>query len=177
MDHQSNPIQKRTTFVFYIIATLIIVMSIALVFVFVKYKPVKQAPQEVISLEAKIAYLQGDLPLPSQANRPEIPTWMVGMIVSFIILQMFPVLFVAHKIRAPEFSYSDLKQIEFLVEMPMYLGLLGSLLGVCLTHFISGTLSAPLAYFTTIAGILLYLMGRFTILATLPAVHNIEFGE
>lgn len=177
MKRKSNPIQKRTTLLFNIVATLIIVMSVALVFVFINYKPVKQVPQQDISLEAKMAYLQGDLPLLSQTNRPEIPRWMVAMIVSFIILQMLPVLLVAHKIRAPKFSYSDLKQIEFLVEMPMYLGLLGSLLGVCLTQFISGTLSAPLAYLTTIAGILLYLMGRFTILATLPAVHNIEFGE
>ncbi len=139
-----------------------------------QYNPDPQTPQPQITFDQKIAHLETGAPLPGQETRPEAPRWLVIMILAFIILQITPLLMAAYKTRhKSEFTLRDLRQIEFLTETPLYLGLLGSLLGVCMTHFLAGTLSAPLAYLTTISGILLYLFGRFTILVSLPLKNDL----
>ena len=119
-----------------------------------------------------MAYLESGEPLPRQETTPEVPRWMVAMILGFVVIQILPLVVASYKARADEFTLRDLRQIEFLAETPLHLGLLGSLFGVAMTHFLSGTLSAPLAYLTTISGILLYLFGRFTVLVTLPSSHD-----
>jgi hypothetical protein len=97
-----------------------------------------------------------------------ISKWILILLATFGALQTFPILFASHKTKNKRLSQKDKREIIFLCEMPMYLGLLGSLLGVCLTQFMTGTLSAPLAYITTITGILLHLFAKFTIIVPLP---------
>jgi hypothetical protein len=92
------------------------------------------------------------------------------LLAAFGVLQTFPVLFASQKAKRKHLNQKQTKEIIFLCEMPMYLGLLGSLLGVCLTQFMTGTLSAPLAYISTITGILLHLFAKFTIIVPLPEV-------
>jgi len=97
-----------------------------------------------------------------------ISKWILILLAAFGALQTFPILFASQKAKNKRLSQKEKRQIVFLCEMPMYLGLLGSLLGVCLTQFMTGTLSAPLAYITTITGILLHLFAKFTIIVPLP---------
>jgi hypothetical protein len=66
------------------------------------------------------------------------------------------------------------KIVQFLVEIPMYLGLFGTLLGVCLTQFIAGSLVAPLAYVTTMSGILLHVTGKLAILLPMPEYRGLS---
>lgn len=104
------------------------------------------------------------------ANNPikDISSWILILIAGFGTLQIIPILIAALKAKKMDLTTRLKKEITFLCETPMYLGLLGSLLGVCLTQFMTGTLSAPLAYITTIIGILLHLFAKFTIIVPLP---------
>lgn len=158
---------------FYIMLIMLLVVIGASTVFLSRYQPSASVPQPQISLEQKIAYLESGESLPQQENRPEIPRWMMTMILGFVVIQILPLVLASYKARAAEFTRRDLRQIEFLAETPLHLGLLGSLLGVSVTHFLSGTLAAPLAYLTTISGILMYLFGRFTILVTLPSANDI----
>lgn len=108
---------------------------------------------------------------PQEANINPInnfPLWMLMLITCFGVLQTLPILIAASKAKSSQVTARLIKEIKFLCETPMYLGLLGSLLGVCLTQFMTGTLSAPLAYITTISGILLHLFAKFSIIVPLP---------
>ena len=140
----------------------------------------------VLGFGASLAYYPDPAPKPSkpeaselkltaakQTAEPEpVPNWMLGLIAVFSAIQILP-LFVASRIAgsAPLTSYRE-RQVVFLCEVPMYLGLLGSLLGVCLTQFLTGAVAAPLAYLTTIIGILLYLFGKFTISLPLSGMQE-----
>ncbi len=174
-------IQKKPTTIknqygspaFYFIVVMMVAVIAASAVFLIRYAPAPSTLQPQISLEQKMAYLEGGTPLPRQETRPEVPRWMLAMILGFVVIQILPLVVASYKARAEEFTLRDLRQIEFLAETPLHLGLLGSLLGVAMTHFISGTLSAPLAYLTTISGILMYLFGRFTILTTLPSSHDL----
>ena len=152
--------------------TLLVLAIIVSVVILSQYNPAPSAPQSQVTFEDKMAHLQTGAPLPEQKQSVELPRWMLGLILTFIIIQILPLVLAAYKSRHAQFSRQDLRQIEFLVETPLFLGLLGSLLGVCMTQFLSGTLSAPLAYLTTISGILLYLFGRFSILVALPSSND-----
>ena len=89
------------------------------------------------------------------------PAWMIGLITGVLVLQLGAVARAADIASQPRLSREHVKRIELLAELPMYLGLLGSLMGVCITQFVSGSLAAPLAYLTTISGITVYLFARF----------------
>lgn len=102
-----------------------------------------------------------------RAVGPELPIWMLLIVIAFTAAQLYAILRAARLSRKSILNPADLRQISFLCETPMYLGLLGSLVGVCMTQFVSGSLSAPLAYLTTIVGIMLYLYARFTVLLQL----------
>ncbi|WP_096893943.1 hypothetical protein [Candidatus Scalindua japonica] len=106
-----------------------------------------------------------------------ISKWILVLLATFGALQMFPILFASQKAKSGCLSQRERREIIFLCEMPMYLGLLGSLLGVCLTQFMTGSLSAPLAYITTISGILLHLFAKFTIIVPLPDTSTPGFVE
>jgi hypothetical protein len=115
-------------------------------------------------------YLADDTAKQTQAFRlGDIPAWLflhVTIIASFQVLSVF---FAALKSRKANLGNRDLAVIQFLIEIPMYLGLFGTLLGVCLTQFIAGTLVAPLAYLTTMSGILLHVFGKLSIWLSLAA--------
>ena len=85
------------------------------------------------------------------------------LLLAVVASQLFAVVRAASIAGKAKLSREDVKRVELLCETPMYLGLLGSLLGVCLTQLMSGSLAAPLAYLTTISGIILHLFARFTI--------------
>ncbi len=105
----------------------------------------------------------------STNNSPFVTSkWILILLAAFGALQTFPILFASQKAKREHLNQKQTKEIIFLCEMPMYLGLLGSLLGVCLTQFMTGTLSAPLAYISTITGILLHLFAKYMIVVPLP---------
>jgi hypothetical protein len=109
-------------------------------------------------------------------NSPFVTSKLILILLAaFGALQTFPVLLASHRAKRKRLNQKQTKEIIFLCEIPMYLGLLGSLLGVCLTQFMTGTLTAPLAYISTITGILLYIFAKFTIVVPLPdaATSNI----
>ena len=91
------------------------------------------------------------------------PVWLIALIAAIVLLQLLPLFAACRRAARHELNRIDLKRVQFLCEMPMYLGLFGSLLAVCATQFVSGTLVAPLAYATSMTGILLYLIARLTI--------------
>lgn len=97
-----------------------------------------------------------------------ITSWLVILVAGFAALQVLPVIAAANKSKKKHLTKKAIKEITFLCETPMFLGLLGSLLGICLTQFMTSSLSAPLAYITTITGILIYLFAKFTIIVPLP---------
>lgn len=106
-------------------------------------------------------------------NSPFVTSkWLLILLAAFGALQTFPVLFASRQARKKHLNQRQKKEIIFLCETPMYLGLLGSLLGVCLTQFMTGTLSAPLAYISTITGILLHLFAKYTIIVPLPEMSS-----
>lgn len=155
-----------------IIAALMAAVVIVSLMFLIRYKPSASTPAQ-ITFEQKMAHLETGAPLPGQNAKPVIPWWMMAMILAFVVIQILPLLLAAKKARAKELTRRELRQIEFLAETPLFLGLLGSLLGVCMTHFLTGTLAAPLAYLTTISGIVLYLTGRFTIMVHLPTTGDL----
>ena len=104
----------------------------------------------------------------------EIPSWLMSIIGFFAFLQICPLILAALKGSREDISSREHQVILFLCETPMYLGLLGSLVGICATQFISGTLSAPLAYVTTMTGILFYLFAKFFIWLPLPSPNDFE---
>lgn len=118
---------------------------------------------------AAVEYLQTSAPLAAPAPLyQELPLWLVVLVAGFLILQVVPLLAAYLKSKAEVIEPAEMRKIGFLCEVPIYLGLLGSLLGVCATQFTTGSLAAPLAYLTSITGIVLYLFGRFSISLTLP---------
>jgi len=105
----------------------------------------------------------------SISNSPFVTSkWILILLATFGALQTFPVLLASHRAKRKRLNQKQTKEIIFLCEIPMYLGLLGSLLGVCLTQFMTGTLTAPLAYISTITGILLYIFAKYKIVVPLP---------
>ena len=104
----------------------------------------------------------------------QVPSWLflhVGIIAGLQVLALMVAAVKAGRVDSPR----DARTVQFLVEIPMYLGLFGTLLGVCLTQFVSGALTAPLAYLTTMSGILLHVVGKLAILLPLPEVaHTID---
>jgi hypothetical protein len=158
--------------VFHLMAVILIVVVAGSIFFLSQYNPTPSKPSAQVTLEEKMAHLETGAPLPSQETSLVIPRWLIALILGFVVIQIIPLLLASYKARATEFTRRQLRQIEFLTETPLFLGLLGSLLGVCMTQFITGTLGAPLAYLTTISGILLYLFGRFTILVSLPTSND-----
>lgn len=109
----------------------------------------------------------------STNNSPFVTSkWILILLAAFGALQTFPILFASQKAKRKHLNRKQTKEIIFLCEMPMYLGLLGSLLGVCLTQFMTGTLSAPLAYISTITGILLHLFAKYMIVVPLPEMST-----
>jgi hypothetical protein len=103
-----------------------------------------------------------------QVSFATIPGWLFVHVGAIAALQVIALLAAVLRARRAVRSREDVKVVQFLVEIPMYLGLFGTLLGVCLTQFVAGSLVAPLAYLTTMSGILLHVLGKLTILLPMP---------
>ncbi len=165
---------KKELPVFHLMVFILSIAVVGSVFFLSRYNPAVGTSAPQITLEQKMAHLQTGTPLAVQTTKLAIPRWIMGLILGFLIIQILPLVAASHKVRAGALTRREVRQIEFLAETPLFLGLLGSLLGVCMTQFISGTLAAPLAYLTSISGILLYLFGRFTILVSLPSSGDLN---
>ncbi|MCJ8332231.1 MAG: hypothetical protein HRT89_12830 [Lentisphaeria bacterium] len=153
---------------FYVIVIFTVLVVGGFVATLALYKPAEVVSKPKMTLEQKMTALETGSAMLPKPTPLVVPVWMMAMIFGFITIQILPLVIASHKSRAKTLSRRDLKQITFLAETPMYLGLLGSLIGVCLTQITSGSLAAPMAYLSTIAGIILYLAGRFLILVPLP---------
>lgn len=92
-----------------------------------------------------------------------LPSWFIALLALFTAVQIVPLFIAASRARRLELTQRDYRTISFLCDTPVFLGLLGSLIGVAITQFVSGSLAAPLAYMTTISGIVLHLFAKFTI--------------
>ncbi len=128
-------------------------------------------------VENKTQYLVDTNPQSSNNTPFAVSKLILILLATFGALQTFPILFALQKAKDKNLSLKKRREVIFLCEIPMYLGLLGSLLGVCLTQFMTGMLSAPLAYITTITGILLHLFAKFTIVVPLPETSSPELVE
>jgi hypothetical protein len=124
----------------------------------------KEKTAEVQKTETESIYLAAESEgMPPRREPEPIPKWMFFLIPTFALLQCIPVVLAASQARKPRLSSKGVAQVNFLCETPMYLGLLGSLLGVCLTQFMTGSVAAPMAYLTTISGIVIYLFAKIAV--------------
>ncbi|MBF0245201.1 MAG: hypothetical protein HQL31_07990, partial [Planctomycetes bacterium] len=80
--------------------------------------------------ETPIPLMAGKGSKAPQQQADAIPPWMVWLILGFLSLQMLPLVLAAKKARLQEITPRIHRTIEFYCDTPMYLGLLGSLVGV-----------------------------------------------
>ncbi len=166
MDGNSGIGLHRTVSAGLIILLLAIFCFLGGIFVFHSEKP-QQPPTD------RAEYLAVEGPAKPLAFDPkQIPSWLLVHVGVIAALQTLSVLTAAQRSRRPHLSRQDARIIQFLCEIPMYLGLFGTLLGVCLTQFITGSLVAPLAYLTTMSGIFLHVLGKLAV--WLPLSIDIE---
>lgn len=159
---------------FNIMAVLLGVLLLVSIAFLMSYRPPAAAAPTSLSFEQKMAHLQAGTPLIAPKVPLVIPHWLWALVLGFAVLQMLALVVAAYRAKAEDLTERDLRQVEFLVETPMFLGLLGSLVGICMMQFISGSLAAPIAYLTSITGIVIYIFGRFTILESLPTTSDLS---
>ncbi len=123
--------------------------------------------QQLVSPRAEFLTDASALPA-KQFSLSTVPGWLFAHVGVIAALQVLALWWAARRALRYDKTREDVKLIQFLVEIPMYLGLFGTLLGVCLTQFIAGSLVAPLAYVTTMSGILLHVTGKLAILLPMP---------
>ena len=121
-------------------------------------------------------YLAAGDQAPRQGFRIEdVPPWLFVHVAAIACLQVLALIGAYLLATGGFLNKHKLQTVQFLCEVPMYLGLFGTLLGVCLTQFITGSLVAPLAYLTTMSGIVLHVFGKLAI--WLPAAGETEAEE
>ena len=120
-------------------------------------------------------YLEADAS-PQQAGfrMQDVPSWLFVHVAVIASLQVGALIAAYLYSQSETLSRSQAATVQFLCEIPMYLGLFGTLLGVCLTQFITGSLVAPLAYLTTMSGIVLHVFGKLAIWLPKSANHEPE---
>lgn len=155
------------------LALMLLLMGGGLLFL-LNYQPAVNTPSVAMTLEQKMTQLQAGAPLAQTSAPLVIPRWLLGLVLGFAAFQMLALVVAAYRARSEKLTGRDLHQIEFLVETPMFLGLLGSLVGICMMQVLTGSLAAPIAYLTSITGIVLYIIGRFTILESLPTAEDLR---
>lgn len=162
--------------VFFFLAFMLVVTICGSIgfFIFGEDGPSRAEQQKPSSIYLENDGKSGTSPLVQEEKKP-IPKWLFLLVGAFLVLQIWPVMLAASKADYRPLTLSDLREINFLCETPMYLGLLGSLFGICITQFTTGSTAAPLAYLTTITGILLFLFAKFTIWLSLP--HGGDFDD
>jgi len=97
----------------------------------------------------------------------DVPSWLFIHVAAIAAIQIVSIIAAGVRANSESLTSGDIATVQFLVEIPMYLGLFGTLLGVTLTQFITGSLVAPLAYLTTMSGIVLHVIGKLAILLPL----------
>ncbi|MGR3218662.1 MAG: hypothetical protein ACUZ8H_02445 [Candidatus Anammoxibacter sp.] len=163
----------------YISLSLLVIFVLSIVFIaYVIVTHESASPVAEVTDNTKQFLIDAN-PQKTPNNNPikDMPSWILILITGFCAIQTLPILVAAAKAKKRQLTAITKRQIMFLCETPMYLGLLGSLLGVCLTQFMTGSLSAPLAYITTIVGILLHLFAKFTIVVPLPGAPTPDIAE
>lgn len=145
----------------------ILLLFVLLVFFFLWYGTHLQPStvQQVVPVlnGENLALDDGQASTETGFNIKNVPSWLF-VHVSIIAMLQISALFAAYVMsRAYRLSKAQIATIQFLCEIPMYLGLFGTLLGVCLTQFISGSLVAPLAYITTMSGIVFHIFGKLAL--------------
>jgi len=150
------------------------VMAVALYFIFSGGK------QDIIPAASQISTASGDLLLSRKGNPPaeaRVPSWLILLVSLVTLAQIFSLMIADRSSRETLLTRRTIRKISFLCETPMYFGLLGSLLGICATQWTTGSLAAPLAYLTTITGIILHLFGKFAIVLALPDISESSSHE
>ena len=104
----------------------------------------------------------------------DVPSWLFVHVAVIASLQVLSLIGAQRLTQKRRVTTSQASTVQFLCEVPMYLGLFGTLLGVCMTQFITGSLVAPLAYLTTMSGILLHVFGKLTIWLPLMGASEAE---
>jgi len=104
----------------------------------------------------------------TQAGPETIPVWIWFLTLGFTVVQMGSVSLAAMTARKVPLGTREFRMITFYCDTPMYLGLLGSLVGVCGTQFLTANLMAPVAYLTSITGIVIHLLGKWLVVLPLP---------
>lgn len=161
----------KSQVIWILVLCMIVVVALAVLFL-IGFSPAPITVTDSASTPLLSTAPEAALLSAQKASNPECPAWLIALIACFILLQILPLLLAYHRANSRLLSTREINRITFLCEVPMYLGLLGSLLGVCLTQFLTGNLAAPLAYLTTITGIILYIFGRFSIGLALPNPYD-----
>lgn len=138
----------------------LLLIPVALVLIVRSYS--RTAPVQVSNSD-ELPLATEERPAATPLRFKNIPPWLFVHVSIIAAFQILALLAAAARTEKGILSRSDTQTIQFLCEIPMYLGLFGTLLGVCLTQFISGTLVAPLAYLTTMTGIVLHIIGKLYI--------------
>jgi hypothetical protein len=105
----------------------------------------------------------------------DVPKWLFVHVTIIAALQITSLIAAAAISQDQRMTKGRAQTVLFLIEIPMYLGLFGTLLVVSLEQFITGSLVAPLAYITTMSGILLHVFGKLAIL--LPLADSLNRDE
>jgi hypothetical protein len=135
----------------------------------------RHGEDQQVSTAPKTEFLADPSARPTkQFSFSTVPGWLFAHVGAIAALQVVALLWAARRASRIRRTREDVKIVQFLVEIPMYLGLFGTLLGVCLTQFIAGSLVAPLAYVTTMSGILLHVAGKLAILLPMPEYRGLS---
>lgn len=135
----------------------------------------RHTAEQQVSTPPKTEFLADTSTRPAQQfSFSTVPGWLFAHVGAIAALQVLALLWAARRASRHNRTREDVKIVQFLVEIPMYLGLFGTLLGVCLTQFIAGSLVAPLAYVTTMSGILLHVTGKLAILLPMPEYRGLS---
>ncbi len=170
---QENPSKPLYTSMFFLV---LLVISVGIIVYIILLRDKINIPKPQTEIERKFL-IDTQPQKPPEAPEKDVSFMIILLIGSFGILQTLPVFIAALKAQKNKLTEKSKREITFLCEIPMYLGLLGSLSGVCLTQFMTGTLSAPLAYITTITGILIHLFAKFAIIVPLPGATISDISE
>lgn len=158
--------RRGTRILMLVLALLLVSVAIFLVTIIV-YPSSPAQPGETARVASE-QYLSASREPKAQGFRlQDVPSWLFIHVAVIASIQIASVIAAGIRSSREYLTRGDVAIVQFLVEIPMYLGLFGTLLGVCLTQFITGSLVAPLAYLTTMSGIVLHVLGKLGILLPL----------
>ncbi len=146
----------------------LLVAIAGLLFFALSVRPVPTSPPAMVKAESSQYLAAAENPKPGGFRVQDVPSWLFVHVAIIAMCQVMSLVFAVMRASRGRLTKQDVKAVQFLCEIPMYLGLFGTLMGVCLTQFISGSLVAPMAYLTTMCGIVLHVFGKLFIWLPLP---------